>query len=83
MNIRAVRIVQTSPFELTGSAVAGTLRAVAHRLDTHIFLHGEESDERMEKLLVMAQNTCFLHALLAAPLEPVLELEVNGAPVTA
>ena len=78
MNIRAVRMVQTSPFELAGSAAAGTLRAIPHPLDTHIFLHGEESDERMEKLLLMAQNTCFLHGLLAAPLEPVLELEVNG-----
>ena len=79
MKIRAVRMVQTSPFEIAGSAAAGTLRAIAHPLDTHIFLHGEESDERMEKLLLMAQNTCFLHALLAAPLEPALELEINGA----
>lgn len=81
MKIRAVRMVQTSPFEIAGSAAAGTLRAIAHPLDTHIFLHGEETDERMEKLLLMAQNTCFLHALLAAPLEPALELEVNGAVV--
>lgn len=82
MNLRALRIVQDSPFELTGSAGLGTLRALARPLDTHIFVHGEESDERMEKLLMMAQNTCYLHALLHAPLEPEVELEVNGMPVT-
>jgi uncharacterized OsmC-like protein len=79
MNIRAVRMVQFSPFETLGSAAAGTLRALAHPMDTHIFLHGDETDERMEKLLVMAQNTCYLHALLAGRLEPIVELELNGA----
>ena len=83
MNIRAVRMVQYSPFELQGSAVAGNLAAVAHPMDTHIFLHGDESDERMEKLLVMAQNTCYLHALLAGSFEPRLELELNGNIVAA
>ena len=78
MKIRAIRMVQTSPFEIQGGVAAADWRAVAHPMDTHIFLHGEESDERMEKLLVMAQNTCYLHALLAGALEPVLELELNG-----
>jgi hypothetical protein len=82
MNLRALRIVQYSPFELTGSAAQGTLVARPHPMDTHMFLHGEESDERMEKLLSMAQNTCYLHALLHEPLEPVIELHLNGKPVT-
>jgi len=69
-------MVQFSPFETRGDAAEGTLLAVAHPLDTHIFLHGDEPAERMEKLLVMAQNTCYLHALLAEPLEPVLELDL-------
>ena len=82
MNLRALRIVQYSPFELTGSAAQGTLVARPHPMDTHMFLHGDESDERMEKLLSMAQNTCYLHALLHEPLEPVFELHLNGTPVT-
>ena len=81
MNLRALRIVQDTPFELVNEA--GSLKAVAHPLDTHIFLHGEESDERMEKLLVMAQNTCFLHGLLAHPRDPVVEVEVNGVALAA
>jgi uncharacterized OsmC-like protein len=65
--------------KLRSAAAVARLREIAHPLDTHIFLHGEETDERMEKLLLMAQHTCFLHALLASALEPALEWEVNGA----
>ena len=73
-----LRIVQDGAFGLSGTAAEGNLRGQAHPLDTHIFLHGEESDERMEKLLTMAQNTCYLHALVHAPLEPEVVLEING-----
>ncbi len=81
MNVRAIRMVQYSPIELTGSAAAGNLKALAHPLDTHVFVHGDDTDERMERLLVMAQNTCYLHALLHNPYEPVLQIELNGAAV--
>lgn len=81
MNLRALRIVQDAPFEVVNEG--GVLKALAHPLDTHIFLHGEESDERMEKLLVMSQNTCFLHGLLAHPRDPVVEVELNGGPLAA
>ena len=77
MNVRAIRVVQYSPFEL--SAAGGTVRAIAQPFDTHVFLHGDDTDERMEKLLVMAQNTCYLHALLDGPFEPLLEIEVGAA----
>lgn len=78
MNLRALRIVQDGAFGLFCTAAGGDLRGLAHPLDTHIFLHGEESDERMEKLLTMAQNTCYLHALVHGSLEPEVELEIIG-----
>lgn len=77
MAVRAIRVVQFSPFELAGNAKDGSLRAIAHPFDTHVFLHGDDTDERMERLLAMAQNTCYLHALLHESFEPVLELEVT------
>ena len=77
MKVRALRMVQYSPFELTGSAAKNSLRALAHPLDTHVFAHGDDTDERMEKLLVMAQNTCYLHALLHNPFEPVVAVTLN------
>lgn len=81
MNVRAIRMVQYSPIELTGSAAAGNLKAIAHPLDTHVFVHGDDTDERMERLLVMAQNTCYLHALLHNPYEPMVQIELNGTPL--
>ena len=72
MSIRALRLVQVSDSEITSG------RAQPHSLDTHIFVHGEEPDEVMERLVEMAANTCYLHAALHAALEPSLKLEVNG-----
>ena len=75
MAVRAIRMVQYSPFEVVGAGASA--KAIAHPLDTHVFLHGDDTDVRMEKLLVMAQNTCYLHALLHNPFEPVVEIELN------
>lgn len=77
MDVRAVRVVQASPFVLAGGASTHDWRAHAQPIDTHVFLHGEETDARMERLLLMAQNTCYLHALLERPLTPTLEVRVR------
>ena len=72
MKIRALRIVQHADCEVTGGA------ARAHALDTHIFVHGEEPEAVMERLVQMAADTCYLHAAFHAALEPVVEVEVNA-----
>ena len=72
MKIRALRIVQHAECEVT----AGVARA--HALDTHIFVHGEESEAVMERLVQMAADTCYLHAAFHAALEPVVEFELNA-----
>ncbi|MFM8554862.1 MAG: hypothetical protein ACKODG_01555 [Betaproteobacteria bacterium] len=72
MSIRALRLVQVSDCEITGG------RAQPHALDTHIFVHGDEPDAVMERLVEMAANTCYLHAAFHATLEPSLKLEING-----
>ncbi len=72
MKIRALRIVQHADCEVTGGA------ARAHALDTHIFIHGEESEAVMERLVQMAADTCYLHAAFHAALDPVVEVEVNA-----
>lgn len=75
MKIRALRLVQFGPCEIAGGA------ARPHPLDTHIFVHGEETDDVMERLILMAANTCYLHAALQSALEPVVSLECNGRPL--
>lgn len=64
MKVRALRVVQESPFAIVDG------RGTADPFETHVFVHADESDETMERLLEMAAGTCYLHAALGAALEP-------------
>jgi hypothetical protein len=66
---------------LAGSLAGGDLAGSALPVDTHLFLNGEAPDEIHEKLQKIAAVTCYLHASLAAGLEPQVEVELNGEPL--
>lgn len=72
MKVRALRLVQLSPCRI----ISGVAQALP--LDTHVFVHTEESDEVMERLVQMSARTCYLHAALSASLPPELALVLNG-----
>lgn len=76
--VRAIRIVQYNPFTLQAGADGAEIGGVGP-VDTHLFLHGDEPDEVMQRLLVMGAQTCYLHAALKAALPPRLEMHYNGA----
>ncbi len=71
-NIRHVRLVQYNPYTFDG--ITGGIEPVA----THLFLHGDESDETHEKFMRISAVTCFLHATLTAALTPEITVELNG-----
>ena len=73
--VRAIRLVQTLPFTLTGD---GALRGGAEPVDTHVFLHGDEPDAVMQSLLEVAENTCYLHAALRSRLPSRVVPTLNG-----
>lgn len=75
--VRAIRMVQFNPFERIEDS-QGHLVTRALPVDTHLFLHGEESDEVMQKLLAMGANTCYLHAALKGSLDPHVTLVHEG-----
>ena len=77
-NIRGVRLVQYTPYTLTGSAADGTLTGIVEPVDTHLFLSGGASDEDHERLMTIAAKTCYLHATLADTLVPQVAVELNG-----
>lgn len=74
MNIRAVRLVQFSPYD------AGA-KGVAESVDTHLFLNGDAPEETHLQLLTIAARTCYLHAAAKSPTEPKLRIIHNGADV--
>ena len=71
MKVRALRIVQLSPCRIESSL------AQAQPLDTHVFVHTEETDEVMERLMQMSARTCYLHAALGQSLVPEVSLVLN------
>lgn len=70
--IRQVRLVQFNPYAFDG--INGSIEPVA----THLFLHGDESDETHEKLMRISAVTCFLHATLKAALTPEISVRLNS-----
>jgi len=76
--IDGVRLVQITPFELEGDLAAGTLRAVAQPVDTHLFLNGQAPEDMHGRLQKIAAATCYLHATLAAAYAPEVTIVLNG-----
>ena len=76
--VRAIRFVQTLPFTLAGDIAGGTQKGGLEPVDTHVFLHAEETDEVMQNLLEVAENTCYLHAALRNSLPGRVELDLQA-----
>ncbi len=75
--VRAIRLVQFNPFALAAGP-DGLVAAKALPVDTHLFLHAEEDDAVMQRLLSISANTCYLHAALKSALPSQLVLVHNG-----
>lgn len=81
VDINGVRIVQYTPFTLSGSAADGTWRGDIEPVDTHLFLNGGADAATHERIMTIAANTCYLHATLIAQLDPIVSIEHNGTPL--
>jgi uncharacterized OsmC-like protein len=57
-NLKAYRIVQDNAFTVQDG------KAIAHPIDTHLFVEMEEANEAAHTLLSMSEQTCFLHAAM-------------------
>lgn len=80
-NIRGARLVQYTPFSLTGDPADGSWTGHAEPADTHLFLSGEEDDETHEKLMKIAATVCYLHATLADSVQPDVSVVLNGTAI--
>jgi uncharacterized OsmC-like protein len=80
-NIRGVRLVQYTPYSLSGSIADGSWTGRQEPVDTHLFLSGDESDETHEQLMRIGAGMCYLHASLGKANEPVVSVELNGAAI--
>jgi len=76
--IHGVRMVQFTPFRLSGSLAGGDLAATALPVDTHLFLNGDAPEDMHGRLQKIAAVTCYLHATLAAAYAPEVTIVLNG-----
>lgn len=77
-NIRGARLVQYTPFTLTGDPADGSWAGDIEPVDTHLFLSGDEDDETHEKLMKIAATVCYLHATLADSVIADVKISLNG-----
>jgi len=68
MAIRGVRLVQYTPYTL--EVDGDRLRGGAEPADTHLFLSGDEDGDTFERLMKIAEVTCYLHKTMSDALEP-------------
>lgn len=68
MGIRGVRLVQYTPYTL--EVDGDRLRGGAEPADTHLFLSGDEDGDTFERLMKIAEVTCYLHKTMSDALEP-------------
>lgn len=68
MAIRGVRLVQYTPYTL--EVDGDRLRGGAEPADTHLFLSGDEDGDTFERLMKIAERTCYLHKTMSDALEP-------------
>ena len=75
-SINNMRLTQTIDFEVSEkeNVKLGKMAAV----DTHLFMNGEASEKEYERLLELSARSCYLHATLATPLKPKVEICLNG-----
>ncbi|MBS28613.1 MAG: hypothetical protein CL566_06770 [Alphaproteobacteria bacterium] len=80
-NIRGARLVQYSPFPLSGNPADGSWAGDIEPVDTHLFLSGDEDDATHEKLMKIAATVCYLHATLADSVKADVRVTLNGTDI--
>ena len=81
-DLPSYRIVQDNIFNLNGDLSDWSATITNDDVDTHVFVDFEAGDEAGEQLGKMGQQTCFLHAAMAASYPTNLTAKVNGQDVT-
>jgi len=81
-DLKSMRIVQDNVFTVAGSATDWSRLAKANPVDTHVFLEANESEETARKTVSMSERTCFLHAAMRGNYRSIIQVELNGKPLS-
>jgi hypothetical protein len=73
-DLRAYNIAQDTHFSLGGASGGTGAAGMADPVETHVYVTTAEDDDFARRLLVMGEQTCFLHALCRAELKTKVRL---------
>lgn len=82
LDIKSIRLAQTTRFFMKGSALAGTLKGGSLGLETQIAVESSEPPEKIRHLIKMGEQTCFTLQSLINPVPVKTSVTLNGAPLT-
>lgn len=82
LNVKSIRLKQTTRFFMKGSALAGTLRGGALGLESEIAVESDEPEEKVRHLIKMGEQTCFTLQSLINPVLVTTTATLNGAPLS-
>jgi uncharacterized OsmC-like protein len=69
------RIVQDTHFSLGGASGLTGKPGSADSIETHVYLHTDENDEFAQRIVDMAEQTCFLHAFCKTDLKANIKVQ--------
>src|SRR5918992_6098110 len=81
LNVKSIRLRQTTRFFMKGSALQGTLQGGALGLETHIEVESDEPPEKIRHLVKMGEQTCFTLQSLINPVPVKTSVTLNGQPL--
>lgn len=81
LNLKSIRLRQTTRFFMKGSALQGTMRGGALGLETQIEIESDEPPEKIRHLIRMGEQTCFTLQSLIHPVPTQTSVSLNGSPL--
>ena len=82
LNLKSLRLKQTTRFFMKGSALQGTLRGGSLGLETQIEIESDEPPEKIRHLIRMGEQTCFTLQSLLHPVPVKTSVTLNGKPLS-
>jgi len=81
LQIDDVRMQVTTRFHIEGSVLADTLESKPLEFDSRIEVHSPEPPERIARLLLTAENSCYVMQSLVRPVHVNRSFTLNGRPL--
>ena len=81
LELKNVRLDQTTRFYRAGSVLAGTIKSGSLGLEVSIDVESDEPTERIAELIRVAKASCFTHGAIAEPVSVEARVRLNGEPL--